>query len=82
MGRDAAGIGNDQILDGAHTYVAMALGATASGLAGQPVPIPAFLLEPDQWKRFVIPHHIAKALNFDKRIDDDDRSWGLPPQTK
>ncbi len=75
VGRHAAGIGNDQILDGAHTYVAMALAATASGLAGQPVPIPAFLLLPDQWRRFVIPNHIAKALNFDIKIDGDDRRW-------
>lgn len=75
VGRDAAGPGNDQILDGAHTYVAMALGATASGLGGQPVPVAAYLLEPDQWKQFVIPNHIAKALNFDSAIDGDDRSW-------
>ena len=78
VGRLAAGEDGDQILDGAHTYVAMAMAATASGQAGQSVPIPTYLLEPDQWRQFVIPNHIARALEFDATIDSDDRRWSDP----
>lgn len=78
VGRGAAREGNDQILDGAHTYVAIALAAVASGRAGQPVPVPAYLLQPDQWRRFVIPNHVAKVLDFDATFDRDDRTWSTP----
>ena len=78
VGRGAAREGNDRILDGAHTYVAIALAAVASGRAGQGVPVPAYLLQPDQWRRFVIPNHIAKTLNFDATLDRDDRTWSTP----
>lgn len=78
VGRNAAREGNDQILDGAHTYVAIALAASASGRAGQPVPVPAYLLQPDQWRRFLIPSRIAKALDFDATLDRDDRAWSAP----
>ena len=69
IGVDACGPGNDQVLDGAHRYVATALAATAAGMAGQPVPMPAYFLEPNQWPEFLIPIHIAKALKFDLRYD-------------
>jgi hypothetical protein len=75
IGRDAAGPGDDQLLDGAHTYVAVALAATASGQQGQPTPLHAYILEPTQWRQFLIPNHVAKALNFDATIDSDDRTW-------
>lgn len=75
VGRQAAGDDGDQILDGAHTYVALALAATAAGQGGQPVPVPTYLLEPDQWRQFVIPNRVAKALEFDATLDRDDRSW-------
>lgn len=75
VGRHARGEGSDQILDGAHTYVALALAATAAGLKGQEVPVPTYLLAPEHWRKFVIPNHIAKALNFDATLDQDDRTW-------
>lgn len=82
IGRDAAGPGQDQILDGAHRYVAAALGATAAGMAGVPIPLPAYVLRPDEWRPFLIPHFIAQALRFDVQYDKDDRRWpGTPRQS-
>lgn len=75
-----AGREGDQILDGGHTYVAIALAATAAGQAGEPISVPAYLLAPEQWQRFVIPTRIAKALDFDATLDADDRAWVAPPR--
>lgn len=75
IGLDAAGFGNDQILDGGHRYVAYALAATASGFAGAELPLPAYPLTPDQWKQFLIPRFVAKALGFDTKYDNIDHQW-------
>ncbi len=64
IGAEAAGPKNDQILDGAHTMVAYALRAKAAGCEGAPLPLPAYLLKPHEWKLFLIPRHVAQALNF------------------
>lgn len=75
IGIDAGGLGNDQILDGGHRYVAYALAATASGFAGAPLPLPAYPLTPAQWRKFLIPNFIARALNFDAKYDSIDFPW-------
>ncbi|WP_408076846.1 hypothetical protein [Sphingomonas plantiphila] len=79
IGIGAAGPGNDQILDGGHRYVAYALGATAAGLAGAPLPLPAYPLTPDQWKQFLIPRFIAQTLGFDANYDSTDFQWPSGP---
>lgn len=71
IGVDAAGAGEDHILDGAHRFVAYALAASSAGLVGQPLPLPAYLLKPDEWREFLIPHFVAQALNFDAKYDND-----------
>ncbi|MFV0623782.1 hypothetical protein ACBY01_07205 [Sphingomonas sp. ac-8] len=70
IGIGAAGPGNDQILDGAHRVVALCLGAAANGMEGAPLPVPAYVLQPDEWRRFLIPRFVAKALGFDREFDD------------
>jgi hypothetical protein len=72
IGIDAAGPGDDQILDGSHRFVAYAIAASAAGFAGMPLPLPAYALTPDQWRRFLIPHFIAKAMKFDANYDRND----------
>lgn len=62
--------GSDLILDGTHRYVAYALQAASSGFEGLPLPLPAYFLEPSQWRRFVIPNFIANALEFDRAYPD------------
>lgn len=66
IGRNAAGPGEDQMLDGAHRYIAAGAAATAAGLNGTVFPIPAYVLEPDEWRQFLVPLHIAKAFHFDE----------------
>lgn len=78
VGIEAAGPGNDQILDGGHRYVAYALAATAAGLAGAPLPLPAYSLTPQQWKQFLIPRFIAAELGFDAKYDSLDHQWPVP----
>ncbi|WP_139383947.1 hypothetical protein [Novosphingobium mathurense] len=75
IGVNVCGPGNDQVLDGAHRYVTCALAAAAMGLQGQPVPMPAYFLEPEQWKKFLIPNFIAKALRFDENYVNDSHKW-------
>lgn len=69
IGADVAGPDNDQILDGAHRMVAYALAAASAGLEGAPLPLPAYFLQPDEWKQFLIPTIVAKALHFDVGFD-------------
>lgn len=65
IGRDAAGSGEDQMLDGAHRYIAAGAAAVAIGMEGQVFPIPAYILQSDQWRQFLIPLDIAQAFHFD-----------------
>ena len=51
----------DQIVDGAHRYVAMCAGAAMFQLNP---PVPAYVLHPDEWKPFVIPTSVAKVCGF------------------
>jgi hypothetical protein len=59
--RHGAGPGQDQIVDGAHRFVALCMGAA---MLEQMLPIPIYLLEPDQWRRFVIPRHVAEKVGM------------------
>lgn len=79
VGRDANGAGNDQILDGSHTYVAVALAATAAGQPDEAVSIDAYVVDPKDWRKFLIPGRVARALNFDAHFDDSSASWTKPP---
>jgi hypothetical protein len=75
IGIDAAGPGDDQILDGGHRFVAYAMAAAAAGMGGAPLPLPAYALQPNEWRQFLIPRFIAEAMNFDAKYDIDDRQW-------
>lgn len=75
IGVGACANGSDQVLDGAHRYVAYALAATAMGLQGAPLPMPAYFLEREQWRRFLIPNFIAKALGFDEAHEREPGDW-------
>lgn len=50
--RQAGGPGEDAIVDGAHRYVAAAMGAAMIGT--KPIGYDAFVLEPEQWRPFVL----------------------------
>lgn len=52
VARQAGGPGEDAIIDGAHRYVAAALGA--SMISTKPVGYDAYVLEPEQWRPFVL----------------------------
>ena len=51
--------GNDQIVDGNHTYVAYGMGVAMAQQEGIEMPVPpsaaGYMIEPDAWKRFVVP---------------------------
>ncbi len=64
--KDVAGSGQDQIVDGSHRYVAFAMATQALGLDG--LCMPAFLLTSAQWRPFIIPDSVMKAL-FDAKDD-------------
>jgi len=50
----------DQIVDGAHRFVAACMGAA---MVGMNVPfIPGYVLHPDEWKPFIIPQATAEAF--------------------
>ena len=51
----------DQIVDGAHRFVAMCLGSTIFGLE---VSIPGYVLSHNEWKQFVIPNTVANQCGF------------------
>ncbi len=57
--RDAGGPREDVIVDGNHRYVAFALATKALGLNG--LCIPAYILQPEQWRRFVISDAVMKT---------------------
>ena len=52
-------IGNDQIVDGNHTYVAYGMGVIMAQQQGIDMPVPpnavGYVIAPDAWKRFVVP---------------------------
>jgi hypothetical protein len=75
IGINGHGDGNDALLDGAHRYVAAALAATAAGMTGGRVPLPAYFLEPDQWRQFLIPRFVAVAMGFEENHDRDGHRW-------
>jgi hypothetical protein len=75
FGVNACDNGSDAILDGAHRYVAYALDCAASGLQGVQMPFPAYFLQPPQWRKFLIPNFIAKALRFDDNYVSDAHKW-------
>jgi len=52
-------LGGDQIVDGAHRFVAACMGAAMFGV-NTPF-IPGYALQPDEWKPFVIPRATAEA---------------------
>ena len=54
-------LGGDRIVDGAHRYVAMCAGAAMYKLN---IAIPGFVLQPEEWKQFVIPGGVAAACGF------------------
>jgi hypothetical protein len=55
-------LGGDRIIDGAHRFVAIHLGAAEFGIAPS---IPAYIFQPTQWKKFVIPRLAAKICKFE-----------------
>lgn len=57
--------GMDAVLDGQHRYVAMALQAMRYSENIEQFPIIARFIEPDQWQDFLIPRHIAVAMQMD-----------------
>lgn len=53
------GVNNaDQIVDGAHRYVALCFGAAQFNINP---PVPAYVLQPDEWRQFVLPRAVARA---------------------
>lgn len=75
FGVNGHGGGNDALLDGGHRYVAAALAASAAGMAGCPVPLKAYFLEPDQWRHFLIPRFVAVAMGFESNHDREGHRW-------
>ena len=53
--------GEDQIVDGAHTFIAICMASKYSGL---PLPVPSYVLLPDQWKRFIISKHVVEMTGM------------------
>ncbi len=54
-------VGGDQIVDGAHRFVAMCAGSAKFNL--NPL-IPCYVLQPNEWKPFVIAVSVARACGF------------------
>lgn len=54
-------VGGDQIVDGAHRYVALCSGVVMFGLDP---PVPAYVLQPDEWKPFIISNGVARVCGF------------------
>ena len=61
-----ASAGSDRMVDGGHRYVAFANDVRAKGLKDQVRGAPAYIVEPSEWKRFVISVAIVKSLSSDK----------------
>lgn len=54
-------VGADQIVDGAHRYVAACMGAATFGMD---FPVPGYVLMPEQWSKFVISEKTTVALEM------------------
>ena len=54
--------GSDQIVDGAHRYVALCAAMHATQIF---VPVPAYLLPKSKWQKFVMPEELTKFNNFE-----------------
>ena len=59
--------GGDQVVDGSHRFVAFCAGCVMWHLTD--VYFPAYVLQPDEWKQFVIPDTVVRACGFDKSYD-------------
>lgn len=57
--------GGDQIVDGAHTFVAICMGAAYTGFS---FPVPAYVLLPRQWNPFVIPQRVIDIMEMGERV--------------
>lgn len=57
--------GSDAILDGQHRYVAAAFAAMQLTDGIDQFPIVARFVEPEDWQQFLIPRHIAVAMQMD-----------------
>lgn len=57
--REGGGPASDQIVDGAHRFVALHMGAAMLGLGGG---VPGYLLYPQDWRQFVIPAKVAERI--------------------
>ena len=55
------------LIDGAHRYVAFARDAQKRGIRDSIRWVPAYILDPQDWKRFVVPPAVAKAFQFDSQ---------------
>ena len=64
----------DQLIDGAHRYVAFVRELREKGLEDSHACVPAYVLEPVVWKRFVIPFSVAKAFRLDGQIGSTNSS--------
>jgi hypothetical protein len=54
--------GGDQIVDGAHTFVAICLAAAKFGVSP---PVPAYVLQQNQWERFIISADVAEICGIE-----------------
>ena len=54
-------LGGDQIVDGAHRFVAACAGAAMLNINP---PIPGYVLQPEEWEQFVMPRSVALACGF------------------
>jgi hypothetical protein len=55
-------LGGDQIVDGAHRFVALCMGVAMFRVEG--AGLPGYVLMPDQWQKFVIPPAVARICKF------------------
>ncbi|RYG57554.1 MAG: hypothetical protein EON56_02275 [Alphaproteobacteria bacterium] len=56
--------GGGLLLDGAHRYVAFAHELMAKGLESTVNVVPAYLLEPVEWEKFILPAAVARACGL------------------
>ena len=59
-----ATVGGGLLLDGAHRYVAFAQEVQSTEVGGLIRHVPAYILTPKGWKKFVVPAAVAEAFQF------------------
>ena len=59
-----ATVGGGLLLDGAHRYVAFAQEVQSTEIGGVSRQVPAYILTPKDWKKFVVPPAVAEAFQF------------------